>query len=371
MATSNPIDGFTAVIPAGGVGSRLWPLSRTKAPKFLLDLTGAGQSLLCQTWDRLVPLAGPDRIMVVTGRDHRAAVMGQLPDLNEFNVLVESSPRDSTAAIGLAAAVLERRQPGMILGSFAADHVIEGQEAFEHAVRAAVEAARTGKIVTIGIRPTEPATGFGYIHAGEPLGPDTPDALTVERFVEKPDQETAEEYLADGGYLWNAGMFIAKASVILDFIRAYNPSLHAGLMRIAEAWDTPTRSSVVHREWPRIGKIAIDYSVAEPAAEQGQMAVIPGSFSWDDVGDFASLARLRTGGREGDLAILGEDARVLTELASGMVASETGRLVAVVGIDNVVVVDTKDALLVTTVEHAQRVKKLVEALRNSGDGDVL
>src|SRR4051794_38583177 len=155
---------FYSVIPAGGIGSRLWPLSRADAPKFLHDLTGSGSSLLRGTWDRLAPLSGEDRIMVVTGRAHRAAVEEQLPDLEDKNVVLESEPRDSTAAIGLAAAILRRREPDVIIGSFAADHVITDHAGFRKAVEQAVVAADAGYIVTIGITPTEPAIGFGYIH---------------------------------------------------------------------------------------------------------------------------------------------------------------------------------------------------------------
>src|SRR4051794_37951816 len=172
--TAAPFDNFYSVIPAGGIGSRLWPLSRADAPKFLHDLTGSGQTLLRDTWNRLAPLSGDQRIMVVTGRAHRAAVEAQLPELADANVVLESEPRDSSAAIGLAAAILAKREPDVIIGSFAADHVISGQELFQSAVREAVVAADAGYIVTIGITPTEPAIGFGYIHAD--VGLEIPDA---------------------------------------------------------------------------------------------------------------------------------------------------------------------------------------------------
>src|SRR6478609_5115677 len=182
-----PIDRFYCVIPAGGIGSRLWPLSRADAPKFLHDLTGSGQTLLRDTWDRLIPLSGEQRIMVVTGRAHRAAVEQQLPDLTDPNVVLESEPRDSTAAIALAAAILERREPGVIIGSFAADHVITNPDRFRAAVAQAVEVADAGYIATIGITPTDAAVGFGYIRCAQPLQIDgAPSALQVTNFVEKP-----------------------------------------------------------------------------------------------------------------------------------------------------------------------------------------
>jgi mannose-1-phosphate guanylyltransferase len=244
---------------------------------------------------------------------------------------------------------------------------------FEFAVRDAVEVAREGYICTIGISPTEPAVGFGYIKKGTGLVIDgAPEAALVETFVEKPDLETAKEYFADRSYLWNAGMFIARADVLLGEIAENEPQLYAGLMDLAEAWDDrEARGPVVDRVWPTLKKIAIDYSVAEPAAARGRLAVIPGHFDWDDVGDFASLAKLNSHGRKNDLAILGENARVLSDAASGIVVSQTGRVISLIGVRDIVVVDTPDALLVTTSEHAQRVKGVVDALKLNGRGDVL
>jgi mannose-1-phosphate guanylyltransferase len=361
-----------SVIPAGGIGSRLWPLSRADAPKFLHDLTGSGQTLLRDTWERLAPLSGPDRVMVVTGRAHRAAVEEQLPELADHNVILESEPKDSSAAIGLAAAILEHREPGVIIGSFAADHVIKNTARFRRAVTEAVAVAEAGYISLIGITPTEPAIGFGYIRCGDPLAIDgAPRALLVDHFVEKPDLATAEAYLAHGNYLWNASMFISRADVLLEQIGKAQPVLLDGLLELAAAWDTTARGAVVDRVWPGLMKIAIDYTVAEPAAAEGRLVVIPGDFDWDDVGDFASIAKLHSGGRKSDLAILGKDARVLADSSSGVVVSQSGRLISLIGVTDIVVVDTEDALLVTTTANAQRVKAVVDALKLSGRTDVL
>lgn len=366
------VERFYSVIPAGGIGSRLWPLSRADTPKFLHDLTGSGQTLLKETWDRLAPISGDDRIMIVTGRAHRAAVEAQLPALADHNVVLESEPKDSSAAIGLAAAILERREPGVIIGSFAADHVIGDIRRFRRAVVEAIVVADAGYIATIGITPTEPAIGFGYIAAGEPLEQaGAPSAHRVERFVEKPDLETARRYVESGRYLWNAGMFISRADLLLEQLGRSQPELLAGLLELAETWDTPSRGAVVDRVWPGLAKIAIDYSVAEPAAEEGRLAVVAGDFQWDDVGDFASIAKLQSGGRKSDLAILGQHARVLADSSSGIVVSDSSRLITLIGVENIVVVDTADALLVTTAEHAQRVKSVVDALKISGRTDVL
>ncbi|MDQ2699136.1 MAG: sugar phosphate nucleotidyltransferase [Actinomycetota bacterium] len=366
-----PIDGFYTVIPAGGIGSRLWPLSRSDAPKFLHDLSGSGQTLLRDTWDRLAPLSGPDRIMVVTGRAHRAAVEEQLPELIDPNVVLESEPRDSSAAIGLAMAILRNREPDVVVGSFAADHVIRDQPGFRRAVAEAVASARAGYIATIGIAPTDPAVGFGYIECGGGIEVDgAPSALAVTSFVEKPSLAVAQDYLKKGNYLWNGGMFIARADVLLEQLGRSRPALLAGIEELAAAWDDPaTRGPAVDRIWPTLEKIAIDYTVAEPAAAEGGLVVIPGHFDWDDVGDFASIGKLH--GRASDLAILGENPRVLSDSSTGVVVSQSGRLISLIGVTDIVVVDTPDALLVTTTANAQRVKAVVDALKLSGRSDVL
>jgi mannose-1-phosphate guanylyltransferase len=354
---------FWAVIPAGGAGTRLWPLSRAASPKFLHDLTGTGRSLLQATWDRLEPLTG-DQVLVVTGRAHEAAVRDQLPRLPADQLLAEPEPRDSMAAIGWAAAVLEARDPEAVLGSFAADHVIDGAEAFRACVEDAIDAAAKGHVVTIGIEPSHPATGFGYIELGGRLtdGP----AHEVAQFVEKPNRERAEEYLATGRFRWNAGMFVARASVLLDLLAQWHPELAAGLRALAA---DPGRLDDL---WPRLEKIAIDHAVAEPAAAQGRVAVVPGTFGWDDVGDFASLGALlpEASGMPG-ARVLGDASRVRVVDSAGVLVPASGRLVAVVGLEDVVVVDTPDALLVVARDRAQDVKGVVDALRAEGRTDLL
>jgi len=365
-STASAIDGFWAVIPAGGAGTRLWPLSRRSSPKFLHDLTGAGRTLLEGTWDRLAPLTG-GRVVVVTGQAHADAVRAQLPDLSSRDVVAEPSPRDSMPAIGLAAAIVERRDPEAVIGSFAADHVIRHVPEFWEAVSEAVTVARTGRIVTIGITPTHPSTAFGYIREGSELAVDgAPRARAVAEFVEKPDEATAREYLAGGGFWWNAGMFVAKASVLLDTLDRYHHDLAQGLRAIAA---DPTR---LERDWAALEKIAIDHAIAEPAAAAGLVAVVPASFSWDDVGDFASLGTLvGAGSTPADgLTVIGDPGDVVSIDASGVVAARGGRIVAVVGLDDVVVVDTPDALLVVSRDRAQDVKAVVDRLNASGRDDL-
>jgi mannose-1-phosphate guanylyltransferase len=312
----SPIAGFYAVVPAGGAGTRLWPLSRAGSPKFLHDLTGSGSTLLRSTWDRLAPLA--EAVCVVTGTAHAAAVARQLPDLAEADLLVEPSPRDSTAAIGLAAAVVLRRDPEAVIGSFAADHVIGDQAVFAQAVAEAVAVARTGRLVTVGITPTHAATGFGYVRAGDALDvPGAPSALQVSDFVEKPDAATAARYVASGEYLWNAGMFVVRASTLLELLDEHQPALAEGLRAIADAWDDPSREDVLGAVWPTLPKIAIDYAVAEPAAAAGRVAVVPGTFGWDDVGDFDFLAALLPGGPDG-VQVLGDRRSVVSRAAPAL-----------------------------------------------------
>jgi mannose-1-phosphate guanylyltransferase len=351
-----------AVVPAGGAGTRLWPLSRAGSPKFLHDLTGSGRTLLQATHDRLVPLVG-DRVLVVTGVAHQDAVRRQLDAVPTEQVVAEPSPRDSMAAIGLAAAIVERKDPDALIGSFAADHVIADADGFRACVAEAAEVARTGLLVTIGIAPTHPSTGFGYIHLGAAL-PGFATAHAVEEFVEKPDAERAAGYVMSGEYRWNAGMFVSRASVLLDLLAAEHPDLAAGVRAIAAE---PERLDEL---WPGLTKIAIDHAVAEPAAAAGRVAVVPGSFGWEDIGDYAALGDLVPDHGSG-VRILGDVDDVLALDSTGLVVAQGGRTVAVLGLDDVVVVDTGDALLVTTRAHAQDVKSVVEALRQSGRAGLL
>ncbi|CAD6948564.1 unnamed protein product [Tilletia laevis] len=316
VLASEPSTDMWCVVPAGGAGTRLWPLSRESYPKFLLDLTGTGRTLLQSTWDRLLPLCGSSRLMVVTGSAHVGGVGAQLPELSEANLLAEPSPKESMAAIGLAAAVLKRR--------------------------------------------------FGYIKLGEKLNLGAaPNARRVTEFKEKPDARTASAYLATGQYRWNGGMFVVQAKTLLSLLQQSMPALYEGLDQIAAAWDTPQRAAVLSEIWPKLDKIAIDHAVAEPAAKAGRVAVVPATFGWDDVGDFASLADLLPS-EKGEACILGDPRLVVTESqAGGLIVPAAGRPIACLGVDDVVIVDTPDALLVTTRARSQEVKKIVARCKKS------
>ncbi|MFV0634234.1 mannose-1-phosphate guanylyltransferase [Demequina sp.] len=346
------IDDFYPVIPAGGVGSRLWPMSRPERPKFLIDLLGTGSTLIQDTVARLEPLGA--EVMIVTGARHADAVAEQVPQVPAGNVVAEPSPRDSMAAIALAAAIIEARHGEQIMGSFAADHVIPDGEAFRAVVVTAIQAARTGKVVTIGIEPTEPSSAFGYIQAGEPLA-DAPGAFAVEAFTEKPDPDTAAAMLAQGGYAWNAGMFVVSTSVLLGHLARLQPMLEAGVRAIAAAWDDPGRDDALAEYWPTLTKIAIDHAIAEPVAAAGGVAMVPGPFSWHDVGDFDSLATLLTPDADG-VTRIGRVPAVSAVDSPGLTVIGGSKPLAVVGIADAVVVETDEAILITSRTAAQRVK---------------
>ena len=402
---SNGVDDFYAIIPAGGTGTRLWPLSREAKPKFLFDLLGSGRTLIQSTFDRLAAIAGMDHVCISTGERHVDAVEEQMPEVAPEHIFAEPAPRDSTAAIALATAVLARRHGNdIVVGSFAADHVIRGKVAFVDAVRQAVATARAGSVTTIGIAASRPSTAFGYIHEGESLAarvPDAPDAVLVERFVEKPNAATAQAYLNTGEYRWNAGMFVMRADVLLDHLHRVKPQLARAIDAIADAVIEDDRDLAraqaeahergenvretvnpddfhAHRDeamrkyWQGIEKIAFDYAVAEPLSVEGGVAMIPGDFGWDDIGDFNSVAALLPSVDERNLKILGNTEQVVTlDSAGDIVVPNSERTVALLGVNDMVVVDTPDALLITPRARSQEVKSMVKTLAESGCDELL
>lgn len=354
-----------AVIPAGGSGTRLWPLSRTAHPKFLHALTGSSATLIEATAARVAPLTAPERTFVVTGTSHAAAVSRQLPMLPPNNILVEPSPRDSCPAIGLAAAIIARRDPTAIMASFAADHIVRDEDRFHQTLRHAVSGAEAGFLMTVGMKPTHPETGFGYVHCGDPV-----DALPVRRvrqFKEKPTRAAAEEFVASGDYLWNASMFVWRVDVFLAELRRQAPEMHEGLTRIAAVWDSVDRETVLAEIWPNLQKIAVEYAVMEGAAADGKVATVPGDFGWSDVGDFRNIADLLEPDADGNATLLNSNAGaispILHDVSGTVVVSSTGRLVAALGVKDVVLVDTPDVLLVCGRDRAQGVKEIVNELR--------
>jgi mannose-1-phosphate guanylyltransferase len=362
-----------AVIPAGGSGTRLWPLSRADHPKFLHPLTGTAASLLQATVDRLAPLTSPEQTVVVTGAAHVAAVARQLAKVPAENIVVEPSPRDSCAAIALAAALIELRDPKAVMGSFAADHLVAQPDKLVEAVEAAAAEAERGVLMTIGITPTRAETGYGYLQCGEPLG-DGP-ARIVQEFKEKPSVEAAEAYVRSGRHLWNASMFVWRVDAFLDELARQQPAMHAGLTAIAQAWYTPEREDVLHTVWPTLPKISVDYAVMEGAAAAGRVATVPGDFGWNDVGDFHTLGEVLPADASGNVVLAETDAPVrgvlLRDTGGLVVVPQSGRLVAALGVHDLIIVDTSDALLVCPRSRAQDVKKLVDELKERGEEELI
>lgn len=358
------------VIPAGGSGTRLWPLSRAGYPKFLLPLGGDSETLLRRTAGRLAPVTDPSRTYVVTGTGHAAEVARQLPDLPTANLLVEPSPRDSCAAIGLAAAVIARRDPDAVMGAFAADHLVTDPDRFVAVVREAAETAQHGLMMTVGITPTRAETGYGYLRCGGRYG--SGRARKVEEFTEKPSAELAQAYVESGDHLWNASIFIWRVDMFLAELARQCPQLHDGVRRIAEAWDSPERDRVLGEVWPELPKISVDYAVMEGAAAAGQVATVPGDFGWYDVGDFDTLGQVLPGDERGNVVAGGPVERALVRDSDGAVVLPAGgRLVATLGVHDLVVVDTPDAVLVCPRDRAQEVRKLVDELRGRGESAFL
>lgn len=349
---------FWAVIPAGGAGTRLWPVSRAARPKFLLPLRGTA-SLLQQTAARLEALAPAERTLVVCGPGHAAAVARQLPSLPDANVLVEPAPKGSGPAIGLAAALIARSDPDAIMGSFAADHEVLDAAAFARAVRVGIEAAREGWLVAIGLTPSRPETGFGYVERTDEAVVEGAEGIAYRAacFVEKPDLARAEAYVASGRFLWNASMFVWRAGTLMAEMETHQPELHGGLIRVAAAWGRPEQDAVAAEVWAGLPTSTIDEGIMERAA---RIAVVPCDMGWSDIGDWHVLGELG----EPDLAgnsLRGDVVPVATTNSAAW--SETGRLIAMVGLDNVVVVDTDDALLVADRSRTQEVRRVVDLLK--------
>ena len=363
---------FHAVIPAVGRGTRLWPLSRAGHPKFLLRLASGGESLLQATVSRLAPLVPAERTLVVTGEPHVGDVADQLPGLPAGNILAEPSPRDSCAAIGLAAAVIAQRDPDAVMGSFAADHLIRDRERFTETIRTAVAGAEQGWLMTVGMTPTRPETGFGYLHCGAEI--DGGPIRDVRQFKEKPTRDVAVKFIDSGEYLWNASMFIWRVDAFLAELARQQPALHDGVVRIAAAWDSPDRADVLTAVWPTLPKIAVDYAVMEDAAARGRVATVPADFGWADVGDFRNLGELLDADERGNVVVPaagGAPEPVLSDTSGSVVAVDDGRLVALLGVQDVVVIDTPGALLVCARDRAQDVKQLVDELKAAGRTEYL
>lgn len=346
------------VILAGGGGTRLWPLSRQHRPKPLLNLLGE-RSMLQDTVARLAPLITPERLFVAVNAVHAPEVARQVPALPTAQIVVEPVARDTGPAFGLAAIWVAHHDPEATLASFHADHVILNPGCLREAVALAAEAAQDGAIVTIGITPTYAATGYGYIELAETIAEGR--GLVVRRarrFVEKPQRAVAEEYLATGNFVWNAGLFICKVHALLDAFAAHLPETYAGLMRIKDAIGTERYTETLEAVFPTLPKVSIDVGVMERHA---RIATVPCDPGWNDVGDWDTLASLMEGDEHGNVAIGATHVAVETKRT---LVHGSRRLVATVGVEDLVIVDTEDAVLILPRSRAQDVKRLVEQLQS-------
>lgn len=350
---------FYTVIPAGGSGTRLWPLSRAGRPKFLLPLLD-DTSLLQLTAARVAPFSPPDRIYTVSGKAHVAAIARQLPDLPEENLIVEPGMRGTGSAIALAALLIARRDPRAVMGSFAADHNIRNIAAFHQALSTAVASAEAGYLTTIGIEPSHPETGYGYIERSDELA--LPGAYFARRFVEKPDLESARHFLESGRYLWNASMFVWRVDVFLHEFERAQPALFAELQHIANCWDDPERADVVERAWLDLPVTTIDHGLMEHVNE---FVVVPVEMGWSDIGDWNGFAELIAADPDNNCV---QGTVIVEDSTQCVVWSERARPIALVGVRNLAIVDLDDALMIVDRDKAQNVRSVVAKIeRNRPD----
>jgi len=357
------------VVMAGGSGTRFWPLSRRTRPKQFLPLAGDAP-LLAATVGRLPPLARPQRTYVVCGPQHAAAARRMVPQLPHDNFIVEPCARNTAPCVGLAALHVAARDPKGIIAMLPADHHIARPDAFRDALAAAAQLAEGGAIATIGIQPSRPETGYGYLKVGARVaararGKGRFHPHKVERFVEKPDVVTAARYLADGSYLWNSGIFVFRADVILEEIGRAMPVLGELLQVIQRALGTPAYPRTLKRVFPECPSISIDYGVMEKSQ---RIAVVPADFGWSDVGSFAALSDVRETDHVGNVA---EGDALVIDGRNNVVLAGKDRPVAVIGLDDVIVVDSGDAILVCRRDRAQDVRKAVEELSRQGRDELL
>lgn len=346
---------------AGGRGERFWPKSRNSCPKQFLSLTSDGETMIQKTVKRLLPLVDMEDIFIVTNAAYTELVLDQLPGIPKENILAEPCARNTAPCIAFAAAVIGRKYDDAVMLVLPSDHLIGYEDIYVNTLKKAIRAAEDGSnLVTIGITPAYPETGYGYINFGKECG----DTYEVERFVEKPDLATAKEYLASGKYLWNSGMFVWKLSSIMDNMKKLMADIYEGAMRIGEAYGTPDFNEVLVKEFTAFRSESVDFGIMEHA---DNIYTIPGSFGWDDVGSWLAVERINETDDsrnyiEGDVISVGTER---TTICGGK------RLIAAVGVEDIIIVDTDDALLVCSKNSTQDVKKVIAQLREQGRNELV
>ncbi len=345
----------TALIMAGGRGERFWPKSRKSLPKQFLSLTDDGRTMIQLTVERIRPLIDLEDIYISTNRAYRGLVMEQLPGIPPENILCEPVGRNTAPCIGLGAVHIAKKYEDAVMMVLPSDHLIKYNQMFLNALKDGCSIAEKGKnLVTIGITPDYPETGYGYIK----FLPQQADgnAYAVDRFVEKPDMETAKEYLESEEYLWNSGMFIWKVSTILDNMKSMLPDLHQGLLNIAEAIGTDKQEMVLEKVFPELESVSIDYGVMEKAEN---IFILPGVFGWDDVGSWLAVERIQKSNESGNVVT----GNIITINSKNNIIQGGKKLIAAVGLENLIIVDTEDATLICDKGNTPDIKLVLENLK--------
>ena len=375
MSSSEVPPKFAAIILAGGSGTRFWPRSRRARAKQVLALDG-DRTMIQQTLERLRPVAHPENIWVITNSLLEEAIAHQLPGVPPAHILSEPCPRNTAPACALAAFLLEPTEPETVLGIFPSDHVVVNQARFAEVIAAAIRLAAAGEnIVVLGVPPTRPETGYGYIEEGETVEASNGIAAhRVRRFREKPDAHTAERFLAAGNFVWNGGIFLWSARTLANAIREHAPDMAAPLEAIAAAFNTPDFEAVFAEQYPLCENISIDYAVLERRSAKGEkrsnIFSLPADFGWNDLGSWASLHE-HLGSSAEDNVHDGATTGLIAIQSTGNYVFAPGRMVALLGVDDLVVVETEDALLITTRARSQDVSKLVRVLHESGREELI
>lgn len=348
----------TAVIMAGGRGERFWPKSRNSYPKQFLSLTSDGQTMIQKTVSRLMPLVSIDDVFIVTNQKYVSIVKEQLPDIPEENIFAEPVAKNTAPCVGLAAMAIAKKYDDAVMLVLPSDHLIKYEEMYIDTLKQAIDVAQENQnLVTIGITPTYPETGYGYINFGKAKAGTSRGVYEVERFVEKPNLETAKQYLASSKYLWNSGMFVWKISSIMENFKKYLPDMYTGLVKIKDAIGTGDFENVLSDEFNAFKSESIDFGIMEKAEN---IYTISGSFGWDDVGSWLALERINTTNEYGNY-ITGDVVTIGTNRST--IINSGKKLIAAVGLEDMIVVDTDDALLICSKENTQDVKKVIENLK--------